>query len=152
MTDGSATNWTMWEAIGVFIGAAGQISTAAILLIFTRRFNRATAMKYLGDQVNDWNRLVVESQKNKTALKGLRAPVVDDHTDTVVFSYLNYLRTGFEMREARIIDKGHEEEMMKNGVAWLLSLPKDAIERYLSRGYDDRFKNRFWKEFQKVSR
>jgi len=145
-------SWDQWGVIGAWFGAIGQVATALVVFLYTRRSTKATATMYLKDMVNDWNAFAVSTPEHQKALSEMRPPVLGQPKDAIVFSYLNYLHANFVMRSERQISEDVERNAIRNGVTWLRVLEKKKLKEYLDRGYDGPFKKRILGEYEQLSR
>jgi hypothetical protein len=109
-----------------------------------------TSQKELLDMINSWNRMILQNDATIEAALRLREPVVGHPDDSIVYSYLNYLRANFDMHRGDLISDESEKIAIGNGVKWLSKLGREPLEEYLSRGYDTQFQDRIRREFEKV--
>lgn len=56
------------------------------------------------------------------------------------------------MRKEKLIAKDLEDTTIKNGVSWLATMPRDQLERFLSRNYEPEFRRRIIVEYEALSK
>src|SRR5580658_5030483 len=117
-------SWDRWGVMGAWFGAIGQIATALVVFLYTKRSTKATATSYLKDMVNNFNAFAVSTPEHRKALAEIRPPVLGLPKDAIVFSYLNYLHANFVMRSERQISEEVERNAIRNGVSWLRGIEK----------------------------
>jgi hypothetical protein len=149
----SVINWTQIEAIGAWVGALGQIATATVIFLytkesdrrqaqFTEKTTRALMAKNYGDMINAWNVMVVSSPEHLKAATALRKNVRDPITDSIVFSYLNCMVAFTTLHSEGIVTEDAASAKLENAIRLLEGLTDDELKNYLSRGYDEVFKER----------
>jgi hypothetical protein len=145
MESGSLAEW---------VGAIGQVVTACMAAFiawkantFTKRSNQLTFYKYLTDLANDWNKIVMSSREATTATEKLRPPVIDNPTDSIIHMYLNYNRFAYMGERDGLVDRKSSKARIKNSIEWFRNVSKEKLISYLSRGYEDEFKNLMLKKY-----
>jgi hypothetical protein len=141
-----------------WVGAVGQILTAVIAagiawvaFRHSERTMQMTCQRELHDMVNNWNRMVIYSESTIGVVGQLREPVLGYPDDSIIFSYLNFLRANFEGLKAGLISRESETVAISNGVNWLSKLGREVLEKFLSRGYGTEFRTRILNEFDRTT-
>jgi hypothetical protein len=141
--------------IAEWVGAVGQALTAGVAALIaylafrhSKRSMQMNCQKELHDMVSNWNRMILHSDATIAAANRMREPVLGHPDDSIIFSYLNFLRANFEMSNARLISTETERVAIGNGVNWLSKLGPEVLSKYLSRGYDTQFRDRILAEIK----
>ena len=137
-----------WGAVPQWIGAFGQVTTAALAATiawraytFTKRSQHLTFYKYLTDLANDFNKTVIASAKAIEATEKLRPPVIDNPTDSIMHMYLNYHRFAYMCARDGLVHITSAEARINNATKWFSNVSRDQLADYLSRGYEEEFRN-----------
>ncbi|MEC3916086.1 hypothetical protein [Nocardia sp. CDC160] len=146
-----------WGTVPAWVAAFGQMSTALIAAYIayiafkhSKRSIEATCQKNLADLVNEFNRMILQPEEHVAAAAKLRDPVQTHLEDSIIFCYLNFIQTSFEMVRNDLIPKEPGDASIRNGVAWLARMDRRMLAEYLSRGYGTDFRDHVLVEYDKL--
>jgi hypothetical protein len=149
LASGSTAEWV--GAVGQILTAVLAASIAYLAFRHTDKTMQMTCQRELHDMVNNWNRMVIYSEATIKAVGPLREPVLGYPDDSIIFSYLNFLRANFEGSKAGLISRESERVAIGNGVNWLSKLGRPTLESFLKRGYGTEFRDRILAEFDRIT-
>jgi hypothetical protein len=141
-----------------WLSAISLIMISTATLRYTIKNIQATSIKNINDMYINWHKVCIDDERyskeegRDSIIKRIRAPVIGQTDDSIIYIFLNMLHTEYYMHRKGLMSKEQYSRALGNTMERMSHLTSTEIQEFLVHGFERGFAKEAYAEYCRLSK